>query len=156
MIRTIGIDPGTQCGYAWTDDNFVRSPQSGVWNLKPNRHEGGGMRFLRLDNYLADMIKTGEEGGTRIYYEEVRGHRGTDAAQIYGGIIATITSLCEDLGFPYAGVPVGTIKKHATGKGNANKAAMLAEARNRFGPAVVDDNQADALWILDYARVNLV
>ena len=50
------------------------------------------------------------------------------------------------------GVPVGTIKRHTTGKGNAPKEAMIAAARGRgFSPA--DDNEADAiallLWVLE-------
>jgi len=53
-------------------------------------------------------------------------------------------------GVPYQGVPVGTIKKISTGKGNANKAAMMVAARERgFSPA--DDNEADAIAILLWA-----
>lgn len=143
---TVAIDPGTQCGYA-IDIDGVRG--SGVWNLSPGRHEGGGMRYLRLRKYLQEVIPESEP--CVVFYEEVRGHKGTDAAQIYGGIVAVITELCEARGVPYAGVPVGTVKKHATGKGNANKAAMIEAAQNAFGPEVTDDNEADALWILDWA-----
>jgi hypothetical protein len=51
---------------------------------------------------------------------------------------------------PYQGVPVGTIKIHATGKGNAPKEAMVAAARARgFSPS--DDNEADAIAILLWA-----
>jgi len=47
-------------------------------------------------------------------------------------------------------VPVGTIKRFATGKGNANKAAMMEAARKRgFSPT--DDNEADAIAILLWA-----
>ena len=52
---------------------------------------------------------------------------------------------------PYQGVPVGTIKKHATGKGNAGKDAMIAAAITRgFTPA--DDNEADAIALLAWAQ----
>ena len=57
-----------------------------------------------------------------------------------------------DLSFAPASqsVPVGTIKRHATGKGNAPKEAMIAAARARgFSPA--DDNEADAIAILHWA-----
>jgi Holliday junction resolvasome RuvABC endonuclease subunit len=50
----------------------------------------------------------------------------------------------------YQGVPVGTIKRYATGKGNADKAAMVAAMRAR-GFAPVDDNEADALALLLWA-----
>ena len=47
-------------------------------------------------------------------------------------------------------LPEVTIKKHATGKGNAGKAEMIAAATARgFDP--VDDNHADALALLDWA-----
>ena len=41
-------------------------------------------------------------------------------------------------------MPVGTIKKHATGKGNASKDDMIASVRLR-GHNPADDNEADAL-----------
>jgi hypothetical protein len=45
---------------------------------------------------------------------------------------------------------VGTVKKHATGSGNAGKPAMIAAARAR-GFNLTDDNEADALAILLWA-----
>ena len=61
-----------------------------------------------------------------------------------------LTAWAELRGVPYDGVPVGTIKRHATGKGNADKEAMIAAARARgFSPA--DDNEADAIAILFWA-----
>ena len=44
----------------------------------------------------------------------------------------------------------GTIKKHATGKGNAGKDDMIASVRLR-GHTPVDDNEADALALLHWA-----
>jgi Holliday junction resolvasome RuvABC endonuclease subunit len=45
---------------------------------------------------------------------------------------------------------VGTIKRHVTGRGNADKVAMVAAVRARgFKPA--DDNEADALALLLWA-----
>ncbi|WP_445811149.1 hypothetical protein [Yoonia sp.] len=52
-------------------------------------------------------------------------------------------------------MPVGTIKRHATGHGNAPKQAMIAAARARgYRPA--DDNEADAIAILYWALENQV
>ncbi len=47
-------------------------------------------------------------------------------------------------------MPVGTIKRHATGKGNASKGDVIAAMRAR-GYAVRDDNEADALALLHWA-----
>jgi len=50
----------------------------------------------------------------------------------------------------YEGVPVGTIKRFATGRGNADKAAVISAMQARgFHPA--DDNEADALALLLWA-----
>ena len=45
---------------------------------------------------------------------------------------------------------MGAIKRHVTGKGNANKDAVIAAVTDRgFAPA--DDNEADAIAILLWA-----
>ncbi len=104
------------------------------------------MRFLRFRSWL-DGIAVNVGGLAAIYFEEVRRHLGTDAAHIYGGLLATLSAWCEEQGIAYQGVPVGTIKRFIAGKGNADKLAMLAAVRARgFAPA--DDNEADALALL--------
>ena len=148
-MRVIAIDPGTSCGYAYTDTGTVCVEQSGVLDLKPRRHEGGGMRCVRMKSLLWALASTFPAGDVgALFYEEVRGHRGTDAAHIYGGIIAVIAAFCEERSIPYRGIPVGTIKKRATGKGNASKAQMIESAQERWGDTIKSDDQADALWLL--------
>jgi Holliday junction resolvasome RuvABC endonuclease subunit len=143
-MMILGIDPGTHCGWALF---FKGHPHgSGVWDLRPRRHEGGGMRFLRLRTYLEEILAASRSIDA-IAYEEVRRHMGVDAAHIYGGIVGVIGAFCEEHKIPYRGIPVGTIKKYATGKGNAKKDAMIAAAEARFGITVADDNEADALFI---------
>jgi hypothetical protein len=143
----LALDLGTTTGWALRgQDGGITS---GTMTFKPTRFEGGGMRFLRFRGWLAE-VATLSGGMTRIVFEEVRAHAGTDAAHIYGGFLATLTAWCEQQSIPYQGVPVGTIKRYATGKGNAHKAAMIAaiEARG-FRPA--DDNEADAIALLLWA-----
>ena len=107
------------------------------------------MRYLRLANWLTELDRLSGPLST-IWFEEVRRHAGTDASHIYGGLMATLTAWAEQRDIPYEGVPVGTIKRHATGKGNAPKEAMIAAARAQgFSPA--DDNEADAVALLLWA-----
>jgi Holliday junction resolvasome RuvABC endonuclease subunit len=108
------------------------------------------MRYLRFKQWLTEL--KGTVGGEiqSIYFEEVRRHASTDSAHVYGGLMATLTSWCEHHKIPYQGVPVGTIKKHATGKGNASKEDMIA-AMVGMGYQVTDDNVADALALLHWA-----
>ncbi len=80
----------------------------------------------------------------------MRRHVGTDAAHAYGGLLAVLTAWCEEHLVAYQGVPVGTIKRFIAGKGNADKAAVIAAVRAKgFSPA--DDNEADAIAILLWA-----
>ena len=96
------------------------------------------------------MKNCGTYGIDAVYFEEVRRHAGVDAAHAYGGFLAHLTAWCEHHQIPYQGVPVGTIKKHATGKGNASKDAMISAARE-IGLDPQDDNEADALALLNFA-----
>ena len=107
------------------------------------------MRYLRFRAWL-DQIVLNVGNLSAVYHEEVRRHSGTDAAHIYGGFLATLTAWCETKSIAYQGVPVGTIKRFATGKGNAGKDEVIAAMRARgFAPA--DDNEADALALLLWA-----
>ncbi len=140
MTEILALDLGTCTGWALRRPDGITL--SGTVSFKPGRYEGGGMRFLRFSQWLDSLDKPGT-----VYFEEVRRHRGVDAAHCYGGLMATLTAWCEARKIPYQGVPVGEIKRHATGKGNADKAAMIAAARGKgFQPA--DDNEADAIAIL--------
>ena len=142
----LALDLGTTTGWAVRDREGVVT--SGTVTFRPGRFEGGGMRFLRFAHWLNELHAV-MAGVDAVYFEEVRRHAGVDAAQVYGGFLGQLTAWCEQRGTPYQGVPVGTIKKHATGKGNADKAAMVI-AMQRAGFAPADDNEADALALLNW------
>ncbi|RYU61307.1 hypothetical protein EWI61_04750 [Methylolobus aquaticus] len=146
-VTLLTLDLGTQTGWALLSADHTIT--SGSETFKPGRFEGGGMRFLRFKRWLTEL-KQSTDGLDAVYFEEVRRHAGVDAAHLYGGFLAQLTAWCEHHTIPYQGVPVGTIKKHATGKGNATKADMVRAMRARgFQP--VDDNEADALALLLWA-----
>ena len=146
----LALDLGTTTGWA------LRTPEGqivhGFVSFRPQRFEGGGMRYLRFRRWLTELKATvaGTQGIGAVYFEEIRKHMGVDAAHVYGGLLATLTAWCEHHQIPYQGVPVGTIKRHATGKGNASKDEVIAAMR-ALGHAVTDDNEADALAILHWA-----
>ena len=143
----LALDLGTITGLALRLGD--RSILSGIQTFRAGRFEGGGMRYLRLTNWLVEIAMRAH-GIRRVVSEEVRRHAGTDAAHVYGGFLGTLTSWCEAHEVPYEGVPVGTTKRFATGKGNADEAAMTAAMRARgFAPA--DDNEADAIALLLWA-----
>ena len=140
-MRILALDLGTKTGWALYDDGII---QSGTWQLCPEsqrRWEGGGMRYVRFVDLLSDLPRP-----DRIAYEEVRRHKGTTAAHTYGGFQSSLMAWCERNKIPYEAYPVAQIKRHATGKGNASKEAMI-EAAKKFGE-VEDDNHADALMLM--------
>jgi len=143
----LALDLGTTTGWALaqTDEQI----SSGSQSFKPQRFEGGGMRFLRFKRWLTE-IKQCSTDISLVVFEEVRRHAGVDAAHAYGGFMGQLTAWCEHHQIPYEGVPVGTIKKHATGKGNASKEQMIQAMQVR-GHNVHDDNEADALALLYWA-----
>ncbi|MET3560814.1 Holliday junction resolvasome RuvABC endonuclease subunit [Bartonella japonica] len=138
------LDLGTKTGWAicGADNSIISS----TINFQSRRFEGGGMRYLRFKQWLTE-IKHTAGGIDAVYFEEVRRHVGTDAAHIYGGLLATLTAWCEHHQIPYEGIPVCTIKKATTGKGNASKVKMIKAICSK-GHTPKDDNEADALAIL--------
>ncbi len=145
----LALDLGTKTGWAlrWPDGAI----QSGTQSFAPRRFEGGGMRYVRFRAWLQQMQQMAAGSGIGgIVFEEVRRHLGTDAAHVYGGLLATLTAWADGnqpAPIAYRGIPVQAIKAWATGKGNAPKDAVIAamEARG-FRPQ--DDNEADALAML--------
>jgi len=146
-ISILALDLGTNTGWALSSRDGAIT--SGTEQFKPQRFEGGGMRYLRFKRWLTE-VKQCADGIDTVFMEEVRRHAGVDAAHAYGGFLATLTAWCEHHNIPYQGVPVGSIKKHTTGKGNASKDEMIASVRE-LGHAPVDDNEADALALLHWA-----
>jgi hypothetical protein len=146
--RTIlALDLGTTTGWALHGaDGLITS---GTVSFRPGRFDGGGMRYLRFTNWLGELDRLSGPIAT-IWFEEVRRHAGTDAAHVYGGLMATLTAWAELRGVPYEGVPVGTWKRCVCGKGNASKDDIVAAVVARgFAPATYDE--ADALAVLLWA-----
>lgn len=145
-MRILALDLGTKTGWALGEP--YKSLVSGTQKFDPGRFEGGGMRYLRFRTWLTELNRNSPPDS--VYFEEVRRHLSTDSAHAYGGFMAHLTAWCEDYKIPYAGIPVGTIKKFACGKGNADKKMMIKAAKD-LGFAPCDDNEADAIHILRYA-----
>lgn len=144
-MKSLAIDPGLTTGWAINTNGQI---VFGTWNLRGNRFEGAGFRYIRFRNYLLEIVKAEELD--YLFYEEVRKHIGTDAAHVYGAIVGVIQSFCEENKIPYKGIPTGTWKKTCLSKGNANKDQVLGYARSKW-PQVNTYDEADALCILEHA-----
>ena len=96
--RTIlALDLGTTTGWAIRGHDGLIT--SGTVSLRPGRFDGGGMRYLRFANWLTEIDRLSGPVAA-IWFEEVRRHAGTDAAHVYGGLMASLTSWGELRGIP--------------------------------------------------------
>lgn len=147
-VNILAIDIGTTTGWARSSRNGAIA--SGSEKFAPKRMEAAGQRWLKFRAFLGDQRQQAGEIHA-VYYEDVKQHDGTLAAHIYGGFLAMLEAWCAANNVSLKPVGVGTVKKHWTGKGNADKPMMIATAKAKgFHP--VDDNHADALAILSLAR----
>jgi hypothetical protein len=148
-MTTLALDLGTKCGWAVMRDGTLEN--SGVWDLSPKRGDSSGMRFVHFRGRLRAMREGYPDIGDVVYELAVGGYRGNYAPELYGGFQATLTTWCQDHSIRYQGVPVGTLKKWATGKGSAKKDMMVEAACKRTGLDITDHDQADAVLLALYA-----
>lgn len=146
-MNILAIDPATTCGWAYRGSG---GQFGGAWDLSIKRDESGGMRLIRFKAKLAEV--SAAVPVDLVVYEAARnaGAKMQGALVVQATIQGVLVLWCEENGFEYRGYSPSEIKKHATGKGNANKEAMVKSAVARFGQ-VEDDNHADALWLADLA-----
>lgn len=151
-MNILAIDIGTTTGWASCDRNGT--VRSGSEDFSVGRMEKPGHRWLKFRAFLNEQRAGGEIHA--VYYEQVMAHGtkqnpNTIAAHVYGGFLACLEMWCAANNVPLRPVGVGQVKKHWTGMGNADKAAMVQTARAKgFRPK--DNNEADALAILSLAR----
>lgn len=153
-LPTLALDFATKTGWAHS------CGASGVWDFSIKKDESSGMRLIR---FQAKLRETHESVGFGlIVFETVSVGRGTKANMDGVKLQSKLQGVIEQFAEEHDGVECcsyhqATIKKHALPRvKKRDKAAMLSAARARW-PAVdiIDDNQADALWLLDLAQHDL-
>ena len=77
-------------------------------------------------------------------------HRGGAATACCVGLVTEIQAFAAEHNIEIMPVHTASLKKFATGSGRANKLEMIEAAKAR-GWDPVDDNEADACSLLDYA-----
>ena len=145
----LALDLGTTTGYAIAGADGGITSGTAEFRLEPLAERRDALPAIQA---LAHRdSRTRLAASTWACYEEVRNHAGIDAAHAFmADCSRSLTACCDHHDIAYQGVPVGTIKRFIAGKGNADKAAVIAAVRARgFNPA--DDNEADALAILLWA-----
>jgi len=141
----LAIDPATKLGWAVSEDYY------GVLKLKHNAKDPHrmGKKLLQVERWLYDMHQLCTFD---IIVAERPSGRHKNAIIHHAKIIACIQRFCALHNITFKQVSAKEVKKFATGNGNANKQSMIDAAFKTFNYCGNDDNEADALWILELAQ----
>jgi Holliday junction resolvasome RuvABC endonuclease subunit len=147
-IRILALDMATKLGWA---TNVQVPVSSGVEVFDVGRGASPGARYFKFVKWLQDRIK--EIQPDLIVYEQAS-QRGGAATEILIGFTTHLQSVCFMKKIEHVAIRADHIKIHATGKGKAEKEEMIKACVTKLGIIPIDDNHADALWILDYGLAN--
>jgi len=145
--KILALDLGTKCGFA--SNVCVNGIASGTRIFDG---EISGWRYLAFKRWLdVELERLKIE---HIVYEETFS-MGAYAARILHGFLATLQYVHAehyptDFRFTMQKVHPGTLKKFATGNGHAKKEQMIEAYYKHSGYRPADDNECDALFLLEY------
>lgn len=152
-MNVLAFDLATKMGWAAgrvTPDGGLTITHSGSQAFPIRSLIGPGRRGLQVLRWMRQLIASHRPQA--VFYEKVGGapaKNGIQAIHLYGLYQGLLQMACSEADLVPRPLHIGTIKKHATGHGDASKAAMMAAAAQRWpGLKIIDDNHADALWIL--------
>lgn len=132
--RVIGLDLSiTATGIAWP----TGTTYTGSTRLT------GDARLVFIRNEIRRAVHG--QGIALVVIEDLPTH--AKAAGITGMVHGAVRTELLDAGVPYALITPASLKKYATGKGNAGKPEMAVAAFKRAAKEFGDDNQCDAWWL---------
>lgn len=103
-----------------------------------------GTKDNRLDLISREVLGRAEGSGLVL----IEGYLNRSmSAGITGMVHGAVRLTLIQYDIPYATLPPSSLKKYATGSGNASKTDMALAAFKRGGVEFKDDNQTDAWWL---------
>jgi Holliday junction resolvasome RuvABC endonuclease subunit len=147
MKATLALDLGSKTG--WATREIGGRVTSGVQEFSLQRGDSAGMRFIRFNRWLREMLA--DVKPSLVVYEKPH-MRGGYATDLLVGFMTRIQEACVEQGIEYEGVHSLTLKKATCGTGKADKAKMIEWAAEHYSRDArnLDDNEADALCLLAY------
>jgi len=142
-MKILALDQASNCGWCCSNDLY------GCWDLNTRKDESSGMKMIRFRSKLKEVVES--ENIELVVYERVAGFHKNSIIHA-SKMVAIIETFCEENGIAYIAYSATEIKKFATGKGNANKEAMIQAAASKYGYEGKNDNEADAIHIYHLAQ----
>ena len=162
MTPILALDFATSTGWAARDRYGMIT--YGAQTFRLGRGESQGMRFLRLRAWLQELstllrLRPNDGFAERPTYGpgllawEKPHHRGGAATELCVGMRTIAIAHAAAQRLDHTEVHTASLKMHATGKGNAGKAAMIIAAQKRWDlvVGVLREDEADALCVLSWA-----
>jgi Holliday junction resolvasome RuvABC endonuclease subunit len=146
----VGLDPSlTGFGVA-----AVGAGVDTTWLLKPKKT--GVDRLLEISYELADLFAELQSSNTISDVAVEDTIRASYASSVLGELAGVVkmtclTTLKGRAQYPIK-VPPSTLKKYATGRGNAKKIEVMLAVYKHFGKEFTDDNEADAYVLAKIAQ----
>ena len=113
-----------------------------------SRKPPAGLRGVHRLRWWREWVTGATEPADVVIIEGYAFARANQAHQI-GELGGVIRLALDDAGKPWVALAPKWAKRLATGKGNAKKEAMLAEAIRRLGYQGASHDEADARWLLE-------
>lgn len=155
----LGVDLSSTCtGFALVDLGTLdlrglgHVKPIGAWEISRRVHYV--MAALAASVASTDVVDIWAEGiGTRMVAAAASAGR---CHQAFAATVIEFSPLDRRIDHAYGTVSPAELKRHATGKGNADKAMMLAAARRQW-PHVTfcNDDEADAAWVAHYGATRI-
>lgn len=143
----LALDLGIDLGYCIRMDSGKY--HSGCMTLK-NKNEDRYVALIKLEKFLEKLNK--KERITQIYIEVVNFSTTTYATQAHGSYKGEVNKWALKRMIPVEELPVRTVKKRLTGKGNASKHGMIHYAEKWIGKEIYNHNEADAIGVMFAGR----
>jgi len=144
-MRILALDLGSLTGWASFVDGQI---ESGTKEFRLERGESPGIRFIKFNNFLSTMISLIRP--SLIIYEMPH-LRGGYASDLLIGMSTRVQEKCVVEKIEYKALHSATLKRISCGSGRANKEDMMKKAKELYPTQdIQDDNQADALLLLNY------
>ena len=157
MRRVLAIDFGPKTGWATNIGMYGRihleqAADSGTQNFA---NEITGWRYMAFKQWLDCEFRRLKID--HVIYEETFS-KSVYSSRVLHGFLAILQLTFaerykdENTRLTMAKVHALTLKKFATGSGRATKEEMIKTYHTKFGYMPIDDNEADALFLLEYSK----